>query len=337
MFPMGNYLNGAHMSLTLLSNQNHLTIEEHILKILEARTKMDDGFYSFIESIRDAYEQLPTKSFQNELGERLNMKRSVLSKWVSISRSSFIEKHIRKLPPSLSTLYTITLIEKKYEQMYSTNFTHHMNQLVTDELITITTDRNECELILKRITQDIRLRTQLIRHDNLLSLSGGTLAPGASRKTLTELIEDKLRFRSFVVIPTDEQISLWGDNGYFQMDIANDFPLHDLRTPSIIETISCLIKVRMNKIDVGIKLLSTWGFSYRNSIVPPLTNSYCSLLDDEYVIVRGERGQEKKLSNSTCFTLDTEDLLDFVEDNYEGPNLLVFADTMRKDWSCTTQ
>ena len=115
---------------TLLSNQNHLTIEEHILKILEARTKMDDGLYSFIESIRDAYEQLPTKSFQNELGERLNMKRSVLSKWVSISRSSFIEQHIRKLPPSLSTLYTITLIEKKYEQMYSTNFTHHMNQLV---------------------------------------------------------------------------------------------------------------------------------------------------------------------------------------------------------------
>jgi len=30
---------------------------------------------------------------------------------------------------------TVTLIEKKYEQMYSTNSTYHLNQLVTDEQI----------------------------------------------------------------------------------------------------------------------------------------------------------------------------------------------------------
>jgi len=324
------------MSLTLVSNRNHLTIEEHITNIIDARENMKEGLYEFIQSIRNANEQLPIKSFQNELGLRLNMKKSVLSKWISIAQSKFIEKHLRKLPPSFSSLYTITLIEKKYIQMYPLNPQHYMCHLIYSRKLSSNSDRHECEVHLKRITQQIAREKQLIRHDDILSLSGGTLASTKTKKSIFEYLDGNKRFRSFVVIPSDEQISLWSDDGYLQMDIANDFPLHELRTPSITENVSCLIKVKMKRIDTGIKLLSSWGFSYRNVIVPPLTNAYCTILDEEYVMVRGERGQEKKLTNPSCFTLDTEDILDFSEQNYNGPNLLVFGDTLREDWSCST-
>ena len=42
--------------------------------------------------------------------------------------------------------------------------------------------------------------------------------------------------------------------GYFASDISEEFPLHELRAPSMSETLCCLIKVRMKDIETGIKL-----------------------------------------------------------------------------------
>jgi hypothetical protein len=320
------------MSVVLVSNS--LLLEEHITRIVSARDNLKEGLYHFIYSIRDAYQQLPHNSFQNILCEKLDMKKSQLSKWVSISASNFINENLHKLPPSFSSLYTITLIEKKYSKKYPVNYFDRLNALVKNKEITNKTDRGELEFILKRVTQLIRIDEQNKRHNSLLSLTGGKLAENISTKTIDEYIKDKTKFNSFVVIPTDEQISRWSNVGLFPSDIAEEFPLQDLRSVSVKETLTCVIKVRMKKIDTGIKLLNSWGFSYRDVLVPPLTNSYCSILDEEFVIVRGERGVGKKLSKPSCFSFNTEDLLDFVEQNYSTPSLLVFDKTIRNDWSC---
>ena len=39
-----------------------------------------------------------------------------------------------------------------------------------------------------------------------------------------------------------------------------EYPLYELRSPSTTEPINCLIKVPINKLDVGIKVLNSFGF-----------------------------------------------------------------------------
>ena len=296
---------------------------------------MKEGLIEFVIAMRNAYEQLPDKTFQNEIGKRLDMKKSVLSKWLSISTSDFIVDNLRNLPTSFSSLYTLTLIEKKYKQLFGK--LNELDTLVESKQIHTWTERSDLELILKRITQQIRIEEQQKRQDAIMSLDEGNLSSRISSKTIDEYLSDKERFRSFVVCPDEMQMQRWSDVGLFQIDIAEEFPLHDLRTPSVAETVSCFVRVKMNRIDTGIKLLNAWGFSYRDIIVPPSTNSYCSILDEEYVLLRGERGQAKNLTHTTCFSLESEDILDFVEQNYSSPYLMVFDKTVRKEWSCLTQ
>ena len=90
----------------------------------------------------------------------------------------------------------------------------------------------------------------------------------------------------------------------------------------------------MRDIETGIKLINAWGFSYRDTIVPPTSNDSCTVLVDEYVLLRGERGQGKRITTNACGSFDTDDILEFAEQNSAEPNLLVFDTTSRSDWSC---
>ena len=209
-----------------------------------------------------------------------------------------------------------------------------MDRLIKNGQITLHSERNDLEDILQEITQRIRQDDQVRRQEAIMSLSGGRFSPDRPAETLDEYLEDKTRFRSFVVIPPDLLMRKWSDNGYFSSDIADEFPLHDLRAPSMAETLSCLIKVKMRDIETGIKLINAWGFSYRDTVVPPTSNDSCTVLADEYVLLRGERGQGKRITTKACLSFETDDILEFAEQNSASPNLLVFDTTGRSDWSC---
>ena len=209
-----------------------------------------------------------------------------------------------------------------------------MDHLIKNGQITPHSERNDLEVILQEITQRIRRDDQVRRQEAIMSLSGGIFSPDRPAETLPEYLEDKTRFRSFVVIPSESQMRKWSDNGYFASDIGDEFPLHDLRAPSMAETLSCLIKVKMRDIETGIKLINAWGFAYRDTVVPPTSNDRCTVLVDEYVLVRGERGQGKRITTKASLSFDTNDILEFAEQNSASPNLLVFDTTGRSDWSC---
>jgi len=212
-----------------------------------------------------------------------------------------------------------------------------MDHLIKNGQITPHSERNDLEVILQKITQRIRRDDQVRRQEAIMSLSGGRFSPDRPAETLDEYLEDKTRFRSFVVIPPDLLMRKWSDNGYFSSDIADEFPLHDLRAPSMAETLSCLIKVKMKDVETGIKLINAWGFSYRDTVVPPTSNDSCTVLADEYVLLRGERGQGKRITTKACLSFETDDILEFAEQNSVGPNLLVFQSTDRPDWSSLTK
>jgi hypothetical protein len=208
-----------------------------------------------------------------------------------------------------------------------------LDRLIKNGQITPHSERSDLEVILQEITQRIRQDDQLRRQEAIMSLSGGIFSPDRPAETLAEYLEDKTRYRSFVVIPSEVQMRKWGDNGYFASDIADEFPLHDLRAPSMAETLSCLIKVKMRDIETGIKLINAWGFAYRDAVVPPSSNDRCTVLVDEYVVLRGERGQGKRITTKACLSFDTDDILEFAEQNSAKPSLLVFDSTSRPDWS----
>ena len=317
--------------LTLVP-KNHLSLDEHIKRLEQARGKVREGFNEFLDALADAYDQLPENTFQNELCSRLDMKKSMLSRWVSIVRSNYIMNNRTNLPSSMSSLYTLTLIEKKYEEWHGEKSQKMLSKMIEDGRINGTLGRSDFELILADINQTIKQDEQLRRQNAILSLSGASLAPNPLCKTLEEHLADKVRFRSFVIIPTDSQISRWSNEGLFPNDIAEDFPLHDLRAPSMRHAVSCLIKVKMKDLDVGMKLLNAWGFSYRDVAVPPVEKS-CTVIDDNYVLLRGERGKRKCISTKTLPSFETDDILGFAERISGTPNLLVFQDSNRDGWS----
>ena len=323
------------MNVTLVvDRQNHLTLDEHVERLLRARGKIREGMYDFLDALKDAKNQLSENTFQNELGFRLGMKKSTLSKWLAIASSDYLMSKRDQLPPTLFSLYVFTLIEKKYHHHYGEKYFPIMDRLIKNGQITPHSERSDLEVILQEITQRIRQDDQLKRQEAILSLSGGKLAPDRPAETLDEYLEDKTRFRSFVVIPTDLLMRKWSNGGYFSSDIAEEFPLHDLRAPSMAETLSCLIKVKMRDIETGIKLINAWGFAYRDTVVPPSANDRCTVLVDEYVLLRGERGQGKRIATKDCLSFDTDDILEFAEQNSSNPSLLVFGSTSRPDWSC---
>ena len=323
------------MSVTQIADrQNHLTLDEHVKRLLDARAKIREGLWEFIDALKDARDQLSQNTFQNELGNRLEMKKSSLSRWLAIASSDYLMSKRDQLPAAFYSLYVFTLIEKKYHQYYGQKCFPIMDRLIKNGQITPHSERNDLELILQEITQRIRRDDQLRRQDAILSLSGGRFAPDRPAETLDEYLADKTRFRSFVVISPETQMRKWSDNGYFASDIADEFPLHDLRAPSMAETLSCFIKVKMKDMETGIKLINAWGFAYRDTVVPPSSNDRCTVLVDEYVLLRGERGQGKRITTKVCLSFDTDDILEFAEQNSVGPNLLVFDKTGRTDWSC---
>ena len=93
------------MSMTLVvGGQNHLSLDEHVARLLNARTKIREGLWDFIDALKDARDQLPPNTFQNELGIRLGMKKSSLSQWISIASSDYLLRKRDHLPPASRSL-----------------------------------------------------------------------------------------------------------------------------------------------------------------------------------------------------------------------------------------
>ena len=93
----------------------------------------------------------------------------------------------------------------------------------------------------------------------------------------------------------------------------------------------------MKKIDVGIKVLSSFGFSYRDTFVPSSKSDDMFLLDNQYVLIRGERGGGQRLVDVHLQSPKTKDVLDFCESEFEGPFLVVFDKVDRSNWVCITK
>jgi hypothetical protein len=98
-----------------------------------------------------------------------------------------------------------------------------------------------------------------------------------------------------------------------------------------------LIRVPMKKINVGLKVMKSFGFTYRDTFVPQDDVSGLRNVKDEIVIIRGERGTNKSELGTTIKSSKITDVLEYCEDNFREPMLVVFDDVDRSNWVCTTE
>lgn len=323
--------------MSKILSETELTIDEHVQRIRRCLDKTRKSIFETVESIRKCKEEVGEEVFQTEIAARLGMSPSTLNRWIAIGNSQFVMENQDKVPTTFTGLYLLTRLEKKYTEYYPKQGISKLTQLLTNGKIHENTQQNEVKEILDKISYQIKSQKKKEREKKIIGLIGGNIAIETNKTSLEVLISNKALFRCFFVNLDGELIRRWGDPGYFETDIQTEFPLHELRTPSISETVTCLIRVTMKKIDVAIKVLSAFGFNYRDTFVPSSKSEEMVLLDKHHVVVRGERGVEKRLNGVHLGSTNTNHILNFCESQFEGPYLVVFDNVDRSNWSCITK
>jgi hypothetical protein len=313
------------------------TLEEHVERIRDALESLRYSIFNVVILIKEAHEQLGDDVFQNEFSDHLGMNPSTLSRWLQIGKSDFLVEKQSSLPTSFTSLYNLTRLEKKYIETFGVSKTHQkMSQLIEKGDISISSEISDIQFLIKQIEDLQRSRQKQTREDNIVNLSGPTeidINPGFDHPSLSSLIERNETFKSFVIIPTTEIISKWSDDSLFDTDINSSFPLSEIRSPSLTEPVMCLIQIPMKDIEVGLKMLSGFGFTYRDTFVPNQPKNGYSLLKNESVIIRGERGYNGGLEETDIISHNKEDLLLYVERVSPSPYILVFSDTDNDNWT----
>ncbi len=310
-----------------------LTLDEHVERIQGCLQRTRDSIFETVIAISECKEQLGDSVFQIDVAEQLGMNASTLNRWLSIGNSTFIMSNQENLPSTFSSLYNLTQVEKKYKEFYPKTSADKLQELIEGNKVTLLSQQNDIQEIQKQIEKKIKAEKNKAREANLLSLGDSTLQSVSRKTTLDEVLSNREVFRTIVVTLDSARISKWGDAGIFEEDIAEEFPLHEVRSPSTTESVVCLIKVPIKKIDVGIKVLKTFGFIYRDCFVPQeIASGELQNMSAELVVVRGTRGGNQNVMRGNIASEKTDDILDFCENNFNKPLLLVFDDTDRTDW-----
>lgn len=316
---------------------NHLSIDQHVDRIRNALDRARSAVFELVDAIKSAHDQLGGDVFQSQLAERLGMSASTLSRWLQIGNSQFLMNQQARLPGTFSSLYDLTRLEKVYVEQYGpTEAERRLAKLLEDGKVKPTSEQSEIQDLLKSIDDRVKKKKKKEREARINSLAERGEVQISTHATLPDLLSQGAIFRTFVVVPPKELLSKWGDDGVLENDIAEQFPLLDLRSPSVSETVTCLLSVPANQIDAGLKMLSAFGFSYRDLFVPNHDGTGLSLLKAEQIVLRGERGGGKNLTETKIASVKLDSILDFAETVGAAPNILVFDTTGRAGWTCLT-
>jgi hypothetical protein len=133
-----------------------------------------------------------------------------------------------------------------------------------------------------------------------------------------------------VVVPLQEQLNHWRKSDLFQ-EINVEYPLGDLQNKdqSIFQV--CLIKVRGEDLDLGIKALNSWGYNYNKVLTPKQPKSSFIDMSSDFFVLIGSNSKIKK-ENFIMRSDETIDLIGYAQKIGEQPYLLVGEKINVKDW-----
>jgi hypothetical protein len=297
---------------------------QHIRIIVRARSNLRASFYHFVEAVCNAHAQLGSDAFDQDVAKVLNMSPSWLNRVLQIGGSPLIHQHRESLPEVQTTLYKIVQLEGIYKELPDENGREKLEELIANGTISTETESQDIDVLLEEIKKRIRGK----KIETLDRFSADTISI-----TLNELIAERVTFSSFVIDLTESSrlFRQWKSDGFFDEDIKEEFPLGELRSISLTNPVSCLIRVKMADIKFGLKIIEAFGFTYRDTIVDA---NGISALRNEIVIIRAERGQGSFGEELNLESTDLDDVLDMADRLLIAPHILVFEDTQREGWTC---
>ena len=308
---------------------NTMSIEEHVQRINQARDKVQIGIFEMAESITDAVKQLEGR--QIELAQQLGMSKGTLSKWVSIGSNRIIMNMRQEAPSSFNSLYQLSSLDNQYVKYYGEKEGEKkFVELFVNKKITALSDRNDVAKIIKNhkniVKQGIDLEIEQSRQSKL----DRTKAIIKSEIKLNVLVKSNLIYNTIIVIPTYDQLLKWK---HFQKEefINTDYPIGSLENldKSIFQ--QCLIKIKLQDIELGLCCLRSWGFDYGDILMPNQPKKGLASMPLEYVLLKGQKGNSQKV-DAFVKSDDTFDLINYAEKTGVKPFLLVGEVTASKGW-----
>lgn len=314
-----------------------LSLDEHINRINDCRDRVKTATFEFVDAIKSAHDELGNDVFQLDVSQRLGISPSTLSRWLKIGNSQIIKSNINSVPPVFSSLYEITLLESKYVQKFGEkDGLKKLQSLFNRKSISTKSEQTDIKSLLEDIQTEILLEKKLSKQSRVIELNNAEgYVSNVEAKNLKELIQNGNLFRTFLIIPPNELLTKWGDDGVFADDIHNQFPIAELRGMSSLEVINCLICVRSKQIDTAIKILYSCGFNYRDIFIPNenlLINGY-KKIKDELIIVHGQRGMGSSSNINSTSSGSLDSILELAEEIGSGPYLLVFNKANKANWT----
>ena len=308
---------------------NTMSIEEHVQRINQARDKVQIGIFEMAESITDAVKQLEGR--QIELAQQLGMSKGTLSKWVSIGSNRIIMNMRQEAPSSFNSLYQLSSLDNQYIKYYGEKEGEKkFVELFENKKITALSDRIDIAKIIKNHKKIVKQDNDLEIEQSRQSKLDRTKAIIKSEIKLNVLVKSNLIYNTIIVIPTDDQLLKWK---YFQKEefINTDYPIGSLENldKSIFQ--QCLIKIKLQDIELGLHCLRSWGFDYGDILMPNQPKKGLASMPLEYVLLKGQKGNSHKV-DAFVKSDDTFDLINYAEKTGVKPFLLVGEVTAIKGW-----
>ena len=306
---------------------NMMSIDDHVDKINEAKNKVQNGIFEMAEAITEAVNQLDGR--QAELSEKLGMSKGTVSKWVSIGSNRLLVKMKDKAPLSFNSLYQLSSLDNQYSKIYGQKVAEKkFLELFENEKITPLSQRNDIDKIIrsqkKIITTTIKdNKGSIVNHFEAQAKTAMN-----SEMKLHVLIKSNLFFNTIIVVPSSNQLEKWK---YIRNDINEDYPLRNLENPDKNILQQCIIKVKARDIDVAMSCLNNWGYNYSNILIPNQKKNALVSINNEYVVIKGERGRSKEI-NSVIKSNNSVDLINYAENIGAEPFLFVGEIVKVKNW-----
>ena len=303
---------------------NTLSFQEHVDVIRSHQARIKEAVFDFVQSIRNAFDQLGPDVFEQDLAKELKLSASTLNRWKSIGSSRLIESNIDSVPPVFSSLYEIALLEKLYiEEKGEETGRAEVQKLINRGSISPTTETKDIRFFVDKLKRERLEKKRLLKEQLLLDHAGAAGYDHPNNYTsLADAVAVGAKFRTIVASPTRDLLTKWADPGYLKSDLQLEFPISELRGKSEIDTITCLLKVPNSRIDVAIKILQAGGFSYRFTFFDR------KMRESTEVVVYGQRG-----ASSTASDIETLDLVELGMHLGTGPYLMLFDSCSGKDWN----